>query len=98
MLPEQLTGSSSGLQWVIAGQPPAEARATLMTVFLSFTCTVVRQTQPPRFPHHRPASGGDTLFQTRGREVSLWASGLVASAKLTSLRELERAGNQSQKA
>ena len=32
MSPEQLTGSSSGLQWVTAGRTPAEARATLMTL------------------------------------------------------------------
>lgn len=81
-----------GLQWVIAGQPPAEARATLMTLFLSFTCKSPGRPSCHAFPHHRPASRRTRSSGQRGREVSLWASGLVASAKLTSLRELERAG------
>ena len=79
------------------GSDPSRGQGYADDTLLSFTCTVVRQTQPPRFPLHRPASRGDKLFRTRGREVSLWASGSAASAKLTSLQELERAGNQSQK-
>lgn len=76
MLPEQLTGSSSGLPWVTAAGTPAEARGTLMTLISLHR----HQADPaatlsppsPSFQRRqtRPGTG------QRGQPLGIWLGGL----------------------